>query len=308
MGMLRRAWRFVLAILSNFIADRAMTRGAAIAYYTTFSMAPLLLLLIAVAGLVFGEEAVRGAILGELGGLMGPEGAKALEDMVQSASNTGSGIAATTISIVLLMIAATTVLAELQDALNVIWNAPPQTISGWWSLIRTRLLSLALIGAVAFLLLVSLAVSAALTAFGKYFAGETASALLEAVNFAASFLVLTGLFALVYKILPDRRLAWRDVGVGAAVTAALFTIGKFLIGLYLGTSDLASSYGAAGALILVLVWVYYSAQIFLLGAEFTKVYALGPKRSQELGAEPPSSSHPASGPPGISSRPSQGPA
>lgn len=290
--MHRKLWAFVLAIINNFIADRAMTRGAAIAYYTTFSLAPILLLVIAIAGLVFGEEAVRGAIMSELGGLMGGEGAKALEDMVQSASDTGSGIAATTISVILLVIAATSVLAELQDALNVIWNAPPQNISGWWSLIRARLLSLALIGAIAFLLLASLAVSAALTAFGKYFAGAEGSALLEALNFMVSFLVLTGLFALVYKILPDRRLAWRDVGVGAAVTAALFSIGKFLIGLYLGTTDLASSYGAAGALILVLVWVYYSAQIFLLGAEFTKVYALGPERSEELGEEPPSTKHP----------------
>jgi membrane protein len=292
MKMHRKIWPFILAIINNFIADRAMTRGAAIAYYTTFSLAPILLLVIAVAGLVFGEEAVRGAIMGELGGLMGRDGAKALEEMVQSASDTGSGIAATTISVVLLVIAATTVLAELQDALNVIWNAPPQNISGWWSLIRARLLSLALIGAIAFLLLASLAVSAAVTAFGKYFAGEEGSVLLEALNFIVSFLVLTGLFALVYKILPDRRLAWRDVGVGAAVTAALFSIGKFLIGFYLGTTDLASSYGAAGALILVLVWVYYSAQIFLLGAEFTKVNALGPERSEELGEEPPSTKHP----------------
>jgi membrane protein len=292
MKMHKKVWEFLLAIINNFIADRAMTRGAAIAYYTTFSLAPVLLLLIAIAGLVFGEEAVRGAILGELGGLMGREGAKTLEEMVQSASDTGSGIAATTISVILLVIAATTVLAELQDALNVIWNAPPQNISGWWSLIRARLLSLALIGAIAFLLLVSLAVSAALTAFGEYFAGEEASALLEALNLIVSFLVLTGLFALVYKILPDRRLAWRDVGVGAAVTAALFAVGKFAIGFYLGTTDLASSYGAAGAFILVLVWVYYSAQIFLLGAEFTKVYALGPERSEELGEEPPSTQHP----------------
>jgi membrane protein len=162
----------------------------------------------------------------------------------------------------------------LQDALNVIWKASPTEASGLWSWVRSRLLSLALIGAIAFLLLASLAVSAALTAFGRYIAGPEASALLEVLNFLVSFSVLTALFALAYKILPDVRLAWRDVLVGAAATAALFTVGKFAIGFYLGASDLASSYGAAGALILVLVWVYYSAQIFLLGAEFTKVYAL----------------------------------
>jgi membrane protein len=273
--MKRTLWSIAKDTVVNFINDRAMTRGAAIAYYTTFSLAPMLLLVIAIAGLVFGREAVQGAVLGELGGLMGQDGAKALEEMIQSASNVGSGIAATIISVVLLVIAATTVLAELQDALNVIWNAPVSQSSGLWGLVRARLLSLALIGAIAFLLLVSLAVSAALTAFSGYIGGPEASVLLEALNFVVSYAVLTLLFALIYKILPDRRLSWRQVGVGAAVTAALFTLGKFAIGFYLGASDLASSYGAAAALILVLIWVYYSAQIFLLGAEFTKAYAFG---------------------------------
>jgi membrane protein len=159
-------------------------------------------------------------------------------------------------------------------------------------LVRARLLSLALIGAIAFLLLVSLAVSAALTAFGSYLGGPEASVLLESFNFVVSYAVLTLLFALVYKILPDRRLGWRQVGVGAAVTAALFTIGKFAIGLYLGASDLASSYGAAAALILVLIWVYYSAQIFLLGAEFTKAYAFGPEdRAPAQGTQDPIAQH-----------------
>jgi membrane protein len=273
-------WTIVKETIWNFIADRAMTRGAAIAYYTTFSLAPLLLIVIAIAGLVFGHDAVQGAIFGELRGLIGGQGAGLLEQLIKSASNPGSGIVATVASVILLLLGATTVLAELQDALNVIWNAPPLKISGLWSWLRSRLLSLALIGAVAFLLMVSLAISAALTAFGGIIAGADASVLLEALNFLVSFAVLTLLFALVYKILPDRHLPWRHVLVGAAVTALLFTIGKFAIGVYLGASNMASSYGAAAALIIVLIWVYYSAQIFLLGAEFTKAFAQRGERGQ----------------------------
>jgi membrane protein len=267
-------WAMVKQTIWNFMADRAMTRGAAIAYFTTFSLAPLLLIVIAIAGLVFGQDAVQGAIFGELRGLIGSQGAGFIEQLIKSASNPGSGIIATLASVVLLLLGATTVLAELQDALNVIWNAPPSQSSGVWSWLRSRLLTLALIGAVAFLLMISLAISAALTAFGGIIAGSDASVLLEALNFLVSFAVLTLLFALVYKILPDRQLPWRYVLVGAAVTALLFMIGKFAIGVYLGASNLASSYGAAAALIIVLIWVYYSAQIFLLGAEFTKAFAL----------------------------------
>jgi membrane protein len=279
-GASMRLWTIVKETIWNFSTDRAMTRGAAIAYYTTFSLAPMLLIVIAIAGLVFGQDAVQGAIFGELRGLMGKEGAGFLEQLIKSASNPGSGVIATVASLVLLLLGATTVLAELQDALNVIWDAPPSQSSGVWSWVRSRLLSLALIGAVAFLLMVSLAVSAALTAFGGIIAGPDASVLLEALNFLVSFVVLTILFALVYKILPDRRLPWRHVFLGAAVTALLFTIGKFAIGIYLGASNLASSYGAAAALIIVLIWVYYSAQIFLLGAEFTKAFALPRERAQ----------------------------
>ena len=280
-GAQMRLWDITKHTMWNFIADRAMTRGAAIAYYTTFSLAPLLLIVIAIAGLVFGRDAVQGAILGEMRGLIGTQGAGFLEELIKSASNPGSGIVATVASVILLILGATTVLAELQDALNVIWNAPPSHSSGVWSWVRSRLLSLALIGAVAFLLMVSLAISAALTAFGSMLAGPDASVLLEALNFLVSFAVLTLLFSLVYKILPDRRLPWRHVLVGAAITALLFTIGKFAIGVYLGATNLASSYGAAAALIIVLIWVYYSAQIFLLGAEFTKAFALP---GEEVGA------------------------
>ena len=269
----RGLWHLMRTALGDFSADRASTRGAAIAYYTTFSLAPLLLLVVAVAGLVFGEEAARGALVGQIGGLIGEDGARTLQDLMQSAGDTGQGIVSTVVSVVLLAVAATTVLAELQDALNVIWKAEPSRASGLWAWLRTRLLSLSLIGAVGFLLLVSLVADAALTAFGTYVLGSDTSLLLRLLTFAVSYLILTTLFAAIYKILPERRLAWRDVWIGAAVTALLFTIGKFAIGLYIGTSDMLSAYGGAGTLVLVLVWVFYSSQIFLLGAEFTKAYA-----------------------------------
>jgi len=269
----RGIWHLMRTAVADFSADRASTRGAAIAYYTTFSLAPLLLLVVAVAGLVFGEEAARGALVGQIGGLIGEDGARTLQDLMQSAGDTGQGIVSTVISIVLLAVAATTVLAELQDALNVIWKAEPSRASGLWTWLRTRLLSLSLIGAVGFLLLVSLVADAALTAFGTYFLETETSVLLQALAFVVSYLILTTLFAAIYKILPERRLAWRDVWIGAAVTALLFTLGKFAIGLYIGSSNMLSAYGGAGTLVLVLVWVFYSSQIFLLGAEFTKAYA-----------------------------------
>jgi len=267
------AWGLIRKAVNDFIDDRAATRGAAIAYYTTFSLAPLMLLVVAVAGLVFGHDAAQGALVSEIQGLIGADGAHTLRALMQSASDTGQGILSTIVGIALLVLAATTVLAELQDALNVIWKAKPPPSAGLWHWLRVRLLSLSLIGAVGFLLLVSLVADAALTAFGTYFLGTGTSILLRVLTFVVSYLILTVLFALIYKILPERRLPWRAVGIGAAVTAFLFTLGKHAIGLYIGTSDVLSAYGGAGTLVLVLIWVFYSAQIFLLGAEFTKAFA-----------------------------------
>ena len=268
------AWTLAQAAFTDFIADKAPTRGAAIAYYTTFSLAPLMLLVVAIAGLVFGQDAAQGALLKEIGGLVGEDGAKTIQALVENARNTGEGIFSTVVSIVLLMMAATTVLAELENALNTIWKAQPPAASGLWMWIKVRLVSLSLIGAVGFLLLVSLVADAGLTAFGTYILGDKATVLLQLLALAVSYIVLTVLFALVYKILPERRLVWHDVWVGAAVTSVLFTLGKYAIGLYIGASHVMSSYGAAGTVVIVLIWVFYSAQIFLLGAEFTKVYAL----------------------------------
>jgi membrane protein len=262
---------------AEWLKDGAARKGAALAYYTIFSLAPILILAIAIAGLFFGEEAARGEIMGQFAGLIGPEGARAVQAMIESAAQPGVGGTAAVVGLVTLLIGATSALAELKSDLDEIWDAPAETVRGFWYFVRKRTLSVGLILAIGFLLLVSLVLSAALAALARLWGpldgGGRFLSLLEACNFMVSFVLVTALFATIYKILPAVRIAWRDVIVGAAVTALLFAIGKFLIGLYLGRSAIASSYGAAGSLILILLWVYYSAQIFLLGAEFTKVYA-----------------------------------
>jgi membrane protein len=259
-----------------WVDDYAPSMGAAIAYYTLFSIAPLLIIVIAVAGLVFGPEAAQGAIVGQLQGLIGMEGAIAVQALLKSVNQPTQSIVATAISSVTLLIGATTVVAELQSALDRIWRVPvPAGGSGILNLLRTRLLSFGLVLGLGFLLLVSLVVSAALAAFGKWWNGLSGSeeVFLHVLNFIVSFAITTSLFAMIYKFMPRARIHWHDVWIGAAVSALLFEIGKFLIGLYLGKSSVASGFGAAGSLIVLLVWVYFSAQIFLLGAEFTWVYS-----------------------------------
>ncbi len=277
-------WSLVKEAASAWIDDYAPSMGAAIAYYTMFSIAPLLLIAIALAGLAFGHEAANGEVVAQLGGMMGQDGAKAVEIMIQAASEPGKGTLATVVGMVLLIVGATTVFAELQDALDRIWRAPARLSgSGIWGLLRARLLSFGMILGIGFLLIVSLLMSAALSALGGWmepiFGGW--EALAQAVNFVISFAMVSVLFAMIYKIMPRVKIAWRDVWTGAIVTAFLFTIGKFAIGLYIGKSGVASAFGAAGSLAVLLIWVYYSAQIFLLGAEFTWVYAhrFGSKKS-----------------------------
>jgi membrane protein len=264
----------VKASIGAFIADGALSHGAAIAYYTIFSIAPVLLIVIAIAGLVFGRDAAQGAIVAQLSGLMGQQSAEALQSMLKSAGNTSSGTLATIIGVGALLVTASGVFGEMQTALNAIWKAKANssTVS---RLIRARIVSLGLVMALGFLLMVSLVLSAALAAVGTYLYGifPGIRLLLQIANFVISFALISLLFAAIYKFLPDTPIAWRDVAMGAVVTALLFTIGKTLIGLYIGSSQVASSYGAAGALIVILLWIYYSAQIFLLGAEFTKCYA-----------------------------------
>ena len=260
-----------------WIDDYAPSMGAAISYYTVFSIAPLMIIVIAVAGFVWGREAVQGEIVGQLSGLIGQEGAQGIQALIESANQPTKGLVATAISIVVLVIGATTVFAELQSSLDRIWRAPkaPPQASGLWALVRSRLLSLGFILGLGFLLLVSLVSSAGLAAVGSWASGllpgwET---LLYVINIVFSIGIATILFAMIFKVMPQVKVGWRDVWTGAFVTAVLFEVGKWLISLYIGKSSVTSSFAAAGSLVVLLVWVYYSAQIFLLGAEFTWVYA-----------------------------------
>jgi len=257
----------------SFIDDEALSRGAAIAFYAITSLAPVLLIVIAVAGLVFGQEAAQNAISGQFSALMGKQAADLLESVIASASAESSGVLATIVGMVTLIATASGVFGEMQAALNTIWKTRSRgTILS--RLVRARIASLGLVGALGFLLIVSLAVSAGLTAFANHLDTLPVGALfLSVLNFAISLLLFAVLFGAIYKVLPDRTLQWKDVVVGALMTSVLFNIGKTVIGWYLGSSAVASSYGAAGGLIVLLLWVYYSAQIFLFGAEFTKIYA-----------------------------------
>jgi len=268
--------------LNAWIDDRAPSMGAALSYYMLFSMAPLLLIVVSVAGLLFGEEAARGEIVGQLSELMGESGAQAIQQMLASVNWPAGGVLATLTGVLLMLIGATTVLAELQSALDHIWRAPPRSESGLWAMLRTRLLSFGLILGVGLLLLVSLIFNAALGALQRWWAPLLGGWELWAVafNMASSFALLTAMFAMIYKLMPRVRIAWADVWLGAAVTALLFSSGASLIGLYVSHSAVTSGFGAAGSVVVLLIWIYYSAQIFLLGAEFSSAYAhlLGSRR------------------------------
>lgn len=262
--------------VSAWLDDFAPSMGAAISYYTVFSLAPLLVIVIAIAGAIFGREAVMGQITGQLTGLIGRDGANLVQGLVASASDTERGLVAGTISVVVLLVGATTVFAELQSALDRIWHVPErEKPQGLWAVLRARLLSFGLILGLAFMLMVSLVVGAATSAFGGWIGGlmPASELLLHVVNVAVSLAFTSVLFAMIFKLMPSTPVAWRDVGIGAVVTAVLFEAGKVLIGLYIGKSGITESFQAAGSLVVLLAWVYYAAQIFLLGAEFTKVYA-----------------------------------
>jgi len=266
-------WLVVKRTVSEWIDDDVPTHAASLAYYTIFSIAPTLIIAVALAGLIFGDEAARGEIHNQIEGLVGESGAKVIEEMMVSASKTSSGTIASIIGIVILIFGATGVFAALQTALNHIWGVKPKPTNGVIAFLRTRLLSFGMVLGVGFLLLTSLVFSAGISAVGNLFHAGAFEQVWQTTNFLVSFGVVTVLFAMIYKLLPDIRIAWRDVWLGAAVTAVLFNIGKFLIGLYIGKSSLASSYGAAGSFAVLLVWVYYSAMVLFIGAEFTQVYA-----------------------------------
>jgi membrane protein len=275
--------------ISEWNEDKAPTLAASLSYYTVFSVAPLLVIAVGVAGLVFGEEAVRGQLHGELQGLVGDSGAEVIEQMMVSARKPSTGILATGLGLLALVFGATGVFVQLQDALNHIWHVKPAPRNGLLNLVRIRFLSFAMVLVIGFLLLVSLVVSAALAAVGAYLGNVFPGwqVLWQGLNLLISFAAITVLFAMIYKILPDTHVAWKDVWFGAAVTSLLFSLGKFAIGLYLGRSSVASAYGAAGSLVIVLLWVYYSAQILFLGAEFTQVFAR--RHGSRIGEEAPPS-------------------
>ena len=255
--------------------DDAIRLGASLAYYTLFALAPILLVATAVAGLVFGAEAARGQIVGQLDQLVGPDGARAVQSLLEGASHRRAGMLATVLGGITFVVAATGAFLELQAALNTIWRVKPAARANVRGFVVDRLRSFGLVVAIGFLLMVSLAVTASLAAFNAWLAPRSPGIPLawSGVNVLASVVVTTGLFALLYRFLPDLPLRWRDVTTGAFVTAVLFTIGQQLIGLYLGQSSVSSSYGAAGSVMILLLWVYYSCQILLFGAEFTRVYA-----------------------------------
>jgi membrane protein len=283
----KAVWELARDSVTAWIDDYAPSMGAAISYYTVFSIAPLLLIVISIAGLVLGSDAASGRIFAQLEGLLGPEGAAAIQGMVKSASTAGKGTFGTIAGIVTMLIGATTVFNELQSALDRIWRAPAaEKKEGIWTLIRTRFLSFGLILAIGFLLLVSLIASAAISAIGDLWSPSVDGGwevAFQVINFVVSVAIVTVLFALIYKYLPRAKIGWHDVWIGAGVTALLFTIGKTLIGLYIGKSGVVSGFGAAGSIVVVLLWVYYSGQIFLLGAEFTWLYAyrFGSRRGEE---------------------------
>ena len=288
-GWVREGWLLLRESVTGYIDDNALSHGAAIAFYATTSLAPILLIVVAIAGVVIGNDAAQLALSAEISGVMGPQSADLLKATIESAAQRWSSTLATLIGLVTLFVTASGVFGEMQQSLNEIWKVKPNGVS-LSRFVRARAASLGLVAALGFLLLVSLAASTAISALGELINRRLpfGGVIVSGVNTIVSFVLIALLFAAIYKVLPDRTLKWRDVGVGAVVTALLFTIGKSLIGWYIGTSAIATSYGAAGALMVVLVWVYYSAQIFLLGAEFTKTYAKthGSKQAGGLSGKP----------------------
>jgi membrane protein len=267
-------WTLLKTSATNWLAHKDARLGAALAYYSIFSLGPITIIAMAVAGLFFGRDVVQGEVAGAMKGLLGESGAQAVQTMLTGASRPTEGVMATLIGIGALIFAAIGVVVQLKDALNTVWEVKDSEESGVWHFLRTYVLSFAAVIAVGFILLVSLLLTAGIAALGKFYASSIPEGWLQPVGFAASFSVVAVLFALIFKYLPDADVQWRDVWLGAIVTGLLFEVGKFAIGLYIGKQGLESSFGAAASLVVVLIWVYYSAQILLMGAEFTRAHAL----------------------------------
>jgi YihY family inner membrane protein len=277
-----RQWQIFRAAANAWMDDYAPSMGAALSYYSLFSLAPLLVLIIAIAGMVFGQDAAQGAIIAQFQSIMGKQGAMALQALLKAAREPSTGVVASIVGGVLLLVGATATFAELQTDLDRIWRVPAKAKpSGIWGWLRSRILSFGLVLGLAFMLMISLVVSAALAAASDWLGGVTAaeSVLASILNFTASLALFTIMFAMIYKIMPTAKISWHDVWMGSAVTALLFNVGKALIGLYLAKSSVASGYGAAGSFVILVAWFYYSAQIFLFGAEYTWVYATSKVRN-----------------------------
>lgn len=273
-----RTFRVVSAAVSSWFDHRAASKGAALSFYMLFSLAPILVLVISIAGLFFGAEAARGEIFAQIQGLVGEQGAAAIQEILAATHRAGGSGAAALIAMGILIVGATSAFVELKSSLDDIWHVPVPETAGWRQLLRARLLSFSLVLVLAFMLLVSLIVNAVLAVveriWGQLWTQSWFAPVADVISTAFSFVVVTALFAVIFKMLPNARIAWRDVTMGAVITALLFSIGKRLIGIYLGNSAVASSYGAAGSVVALMLWVYYSAQIFFFGAELTRQYAL----------------------------------
>jgi membrane protein len=272
---LGKVWALLKETGEDFVEDNATSLAGSLAYFTLLSLAPLIVIALAIAGLAVDQEATREQLATQLGAVVGPQGASAVDAIVDNARTPSAGIVSSVLGLVVLLFGASGVFGELQSALNKIWEVEPKPGRGLWGTVRDRLFSFAMVMGVAFLLLVSLLLSTALAAVGRFLeqslpGGEP---LWQVLNFVLSFSIVSALFAVTFKVVPDAEVRWRDVWIGAVVTAFLFSVGKFLIGLYLGKSSVASAYGAAGSLVLLVIWVYFSAAILFLGAEFTQVYA-----------------------------------
>lgn len=273
MQRMRKIGALLSQTISSWSDHDAQTLGAALAYYTVLSLAPLLVIAISIAGLVFGQKAVQGDIVYQVSNLVGPSGADAIQSMLAHARSPKAGVIATIIGFIVLFVSAAGVFTELRTALNRIWDIKAPQGSSWWTMIRNEFFSFTMIVGIGFLLLVSLLISAALTGIGKFVGAYLPVGLFQVANGIISLAVITLLFAVIYRVVPQRTLPWRGLWIGSFVTALLFTAGKYLLGLYLGKASVGSAYGAAGSLVVLFVWVYYSAQLFLFGAEFTRIYA-----------------------------------
>jgi membrane protein len=270
---MKGAWLLLKWTFENWLAHKDARQGAALAYYSVFSIGPLLIIAMGIAGLAFGQEAARGEVQGQLAGMVGQPAADAIDSMLASVNKPQQGVLATVIGTAVLIFSALGVVVQLKDAFNTVWEIDERKIKGAWQFIRTYLISLAAVIGVGFLLLISLAFTTALSATGQYLDAQLPQTVLQVAGSLVSFAAITTMFAIMFKLLPDTEVKWRDVWLGAAITAALFELGKLLIGIYVGKLALASSYGAAASLVILLIWVYYSSQLVLLGAEFTHCYA-----------------------------------